>query len=146
MTTIVYNHKDKQIACDSRISSGNIITSDEHIKYAFDNGVTWFFCGKAGETEMFISTFKELTIATEHLDVCAFFVENGNVYQASIENNIFRSCLIDFSDSIGSGCEFALTALDLGKTAKEAIECAISRDMYSGGKIHVYDIESGKFI
>jgi hypothetical protein len=39
-----------------------------------------------------------------------------------------------------------LAALDFGKTAKEAVEYAMTRDVYSGGKVHVYDIDKGEFI
>jgi len=40
----------------------------------------------------------------------------------------------------------ALSAVDLGKTAKEAVEHAMARDLFSGGKVHVYDVISAEFI
>lgn len=42
--------------------------------------------------------------------------------------------------AIGSGSPYALTALDCGKTAKEAVEAAIHRDVFSGGEIQTLDI------
>ena len=68
------------------------------------------------------------------------------MYTASSDNGVYRSSLIEYNDSAGSGGEFAIAALDMGKTAKEAVEYAMTRDFYSGGKVHVYDIETGDFI
>lgn len=146
MTTIAYNYKDKQIAVDSRSTAGSHIMSDKAIKHKEKDGVMWFFCGKVGEQDMFIETFKELTSAPDFIDVTAFFIENKNVYLATVDNGVYRSCIIECIDAIGSGCEFAIAAMDLGKTAKESVEYAKTRDSSSGGKVYVYDIEKGKFI
>lgn len=146
MTTIIYDHKNKQVAVDSRATAGSTIMTDSAIKYREKDGVMWFFCGKTGEQEAFMNSFKELTSALDFIDVTALFVENKNTYLATVEDGVYRSCLIDFSDSIGSGCEFALAAVDLGKDAKGAVEYAMTRDLYTGGKVHVYDIEKGEFI
>lgn len=46
MTTIAYNHKSKQIACDSRMSAGSLIVTDGAVKFRKDKtGGVWFFCG-----------------------------------------------------------------------------------------------------
>lgn len=37
--------------------------------------------------------------------------------------------------AIGSGARFALPAMDLGKSARDAVAYACSRDIYSGGEI-----------
>lgn len=42
--------------------------------------------------------------------------------------------------AIGSGRDFAITALDLGKSPREAVEMACKRDVWSGGEILVIDI------
>ena len=76
----------------------------------------------------------------------AIFVDNGCAYLATIDDGIFRSCALDFSLSIGSGEDYAISAIDLGKSAKKAVEYAMTRDSCSGGKVHVYDIVKGKFI
>jgi len=43
MTTVAYNHKDKEIAVDSRFSRGDIISTDNGIKVFKEKGV----CGLA---------------------------------------------------------------------------------------------------
>lgn len=42
--------------------------------------------------------------------------------------------------AVGSGAPHALTAMDMGATSKKAVEMAILRDMYSGGKIQTLKI------
>lgn len=46
--------------------------------------------------------------------------------------------------AIGSGMDFALAAMALGKTAEEAIEVASRFDPNSGGPVQVIDLESLK--
>ncbi len=140
-----YDHKNKQIACDSRTSAGGCIVSDSAIKYKEVDGVMWFLCGKTGESSLFIDNFKPLTNVPDNLDVYGLRVEGGIVYLCT-GNEVFRECGMVCSTSIGSGEDYALSAIDFGMTAKEAIEYTITRDMNTGGKVHVYDIEKGVFI
>ena len=146
MTTIVYDHKNKQIACDSRATAMGMIKTDNVIKFLKKGDIMWFFCGNLGETNLLVNTFKELTTAPDNIDVSAYFVDNGAVYTASSDNGVYRSSLIEYNDSAGSGNEFAIAALDMGRSAKEAVEYAMTKDFYSGGKVHVYDIEKGEFL
>jgi len=44
--------------------------------------------------------------------------------------------------AIGSGREFALAAMHLGKTAREAIEVASALDCYTGNGIDILELES----
>jgi ATP-dependent protease HslVU (ClpYQ) peptidase subunit len=43
--------------------------------------------------------------------------------------------------AIGSGQHFAIAAMDLGKSAEEAVAYAMTRDVYSGGEITVLTLE-----
>jgi len=146
MTTIVYDHKNKQIACDSRTTMGSLIVLDDAIKYKVVDDVIWFICGKTGETDIFIDNFKPLNDAPDNLDVYALRVEDKKVYLCTMGSGVFRECEMPCETSIGSGEDYALAALDFGRTAKEAIEYAMTRDNCTGGKVHVYDIETGEFI
>lgn len=146
MTTIVYNYKDKQIALDSRTTNGWMIVSDKSIKYKKDNDLMWFLSGRSGQSETFISNFKELECAHKALDNVGFFVKNKVVYLANICDGIFRSCAMSCNSGAGSGSDWALAALDMGKSTKEAVEYAITKDYGSGGKVHVYDILKGEFL
>lgn len=45
--------------------------------------------------------------------------------------------------AIGSGRDFALAAMDMGASAKEAVEAAAKRDVYTGGTIRTLIIDKG---
>ena len=146
MTTIVYCHKTNQIACDSRSTNGYMIVTDGAMKHIKVNDLEWFISGRAGEAYAFANNFKELDIAMDGLGNDAIFISKGSAYLASIDEGRFRSLLLDVNQGIGSGGYFAMAALDFGKTAKEAVEYAITKDFASGGKVHVFDIDTNKFI
>lgn len=152
MTTIVYDHKNKQIACDSRSTIGGTIIDDDAVKYRSKGDKLWFISGRPGDADTFISHYEPLTTANENMDVSAIFVITsgdcaGGVYMAIKDSdNTYAECIIDHNYAQGSGDQWALSALDHGKTAREAVWYAMTRDVYSGGKVHVYDIEKGEFI
>ena len=146
MTTIIYDHKNKQIACDSRATAGSTIVSDSVIKFHERAGYIWFMCGCSGSVETFITKFEALKDCAPNIDTSGLFVFGKLAYSATIDDDIFREDLLEYSFSVGSGSEYALAALDHGKTAKEAVEYAMTRDIYTGGKVNVYDIEKGEFI
>ena len=152
MTTIVYDHKNKQIACDSRSTIGGIIADDKAIKYKTVDDKLWFLCGSPGDADTFIGHYKPLTETNAHLNVDAIFIITkgdcvGGVYRAiKNECDVYKECILDHDFATGSGDAWALSALDFGSTAKEAVEYAMTRDVFSGGKVHVYDIEEGEFL
>lgn len=43
--------------------------------------------------------------------------------------------------AIGSGADFALSAMDAGATAEEAVKVAIKRDVFSGGEIFIEELD-----
>lgn len=57
MTTLAYNHKDKQIACDSRTTSGSLIISDKHLKMQQVDGVKFFLCGSVPDYDLLIDMY-----------------------------------------------------------------------------------------
>ena len=147
MTTIVYDHKNKQIAFDSRGTANGVVVSDEIIKHVTHEGIMYFQCGSAGQMLTFAIKFKEMEEAHPALTNHGIFIENKAVYSCGVdEENIFRGDNLYYNYAVGTGEYFAIAALDHGKTAKEAVEYAITKDIYSGGKVHVYDIEKGDFI
>jgi len=146
MTTIVYDHKNKQIACDSRESGGGVLFTDEAIKYrAVDNDM-WFICGSKSDVSIFIDTFEHNRNVPENIECGGLLVRDGVVYKACNEDGVYKLDELPCNESVGSGGWLAMAAVDLGKTAKEAVEYAMTRDLYTGGKIHIYDIEKGGFI
>lgn len=145
MTTIVYDHKNKQIAYDSRLTSGDLIVTDESVKHKENEKGLWFFTGsKSDESQLMELVHNDKPEVTPNCS--ALLVKDGVCYLVTFDGDYCSVSDNDYNFSIGSGGDFALAALDLGRTAKEAVEYAITRDKNSGGKVHVYDIEKDKFI
>jgi len=59
MTTIVYDHKNKQIACDSRESAEGYLCRDDAKKFYQDKDRMWFICGDKGDAREFIDNFEK---------------------------------------------------------------------------------------
>ncbi len=49
-----------------------------------------------------------------------------------------RPCPIEGSCAYGSGWKWAQAAMDCGMSAPEAIEYAITKDIYTGGDVHAW--------
>lgn len=149
MTTIVYDHKNGQIACDSRMTRSGVVLSDSAPKWRYDKSVILFFTGCTCDFEQFMQHYgKHGAKPDAEVEADAFIVKEGIVYEAGFSktHGYFETPLRDYSSSIGSGQSFALAALDFGKTAKEAVEYAATRDIYTGGQVSVFDIKTMTFL
>lgn len=149
MTTIVYDHKARQIAVDSRMTRSGVILSDEALKWKYDKSVILFLTGCTCDFDLFMQHYGTHGNKSDYeIEADAFIVRDGVVYEAGFSKTAgyFETPLRDYSSAIGSGQSFALSALDFGCNAKEAVEYAMTRDIYTGGKVHVYDIESARFL
>lgn len=148
MTTIVYDHKNKQIACDSRITKGGTtIISDEGVKYLKNDIGLWFFTGDLCDEEGFIDCYgKEKEQQPVTFNSSAFLVIDKKVYSVYMDDGYFCKLPLNHNDCKGSGELLALSALDFNCSAKDAVEYTKNRDVFTGGKVHVYDIEKEEFI
>lgn len=151
MTTIVYDHKAKQIAVDSRATSSGLITSDNEQKWhKADDGRLWFLSGCFSDYDLLFDSFKDGDRAFDLPaipDAVALVVKDGTVYLRGVtDKGEAWTQKLTGSRCIGSGGSFALAALDFGCSAYDAVKYASKRDVYTGGKIHVYDIALGKFV
>lgn len=146
MTTIVYDHKNKQIAVDSRITSHGLMKCDTYNKTLKNDIGLWFVCGTAADIP-YLCKLKHNDLVDPIPDCSAFLIKDGKCYDVYVNKDGYCEYFeMTFSDSKGSGGELALAAMDFGKSAKESVEYAITRDVYSGGDVQVYDIEKGEFI
>lgn len=149
MTTIIYDHKSKQIACDSRSTADNLVMSDEYVKFKrTDDGSLWFVSGSTADRDAFIDAFKTDARAKleRDLECSAIRVKDGIVSVHGVEDCEAWCNELEYSRAIGSGYQLAISALDAGMTAKQAVEHAMKRDYMSGGKVWVYDVEKGEFV
>lgn len=146
MTTIAYDGNGK-IATDGRCCRGSTIINDNFVKQKIVNDVQFYFSGSTADIDAIVNSYfgAELTLKTE---INALVIDGGNLFLIGPddENKTVWACSQDLNEpnTIGSGADHALTAMDVGCTAKEAIEFAIKRDSGSGGTIRVYDIKTGE--
>jgi len=137
MTTIACD--GIHVAFDSRVTSGDIILSDDCDKSYEIDGVYYIGAGSIHDIEREIKAF----INDELWEVDRFRSEilvsdgNGDLYCVGIDDrgpfkwrvNAYAAC------AFGSGGDFAMAAMDMGKTAKQAVEYAKTRDAGTGGKV-----------
>lgn len=146
MTCIAYHHKDKQIAIDSQMTANGIVVDNDARKWIVNKSDHWFFAGTASDYADMIG-LNHNDLVKPIPDCSAYQVVNGSVWLVVVNNDGYcEKTLLNHDDTNGSGSHFALAALDHDKTAKQAVEYACTRDIYSGGKIRVYDIATAKFI
>lgn len=138
MTTVVYNHKEKEIGIDSRITVGLQIECDDTIKMKEKDGIKFFLCGNVADMEMIVDCYPD-NVANE-VDAHGFIIINKEVKYIYCEGLTIKHTRQDNSYAVGSGSAYALSALDFSKTTREAIKYAATRDAATGGKIRVYKV------
>lgn len=143
MTTIAY--KDGIIAYDSRTIRGDYILTDNVNKKRETEENFYFMSGSVDEFKAFIELYEKNIQPTHKLDVCAFIVsrcEKRIYYAACWETNeglfLIHKTEVDCAQAIGSGTSFAMTAMDCGKSAIEAVKTAMIRDPKTGGEVHSF--------
>lgn len=136
MTTIAYHHESKTIAWDSRATEGGIIKNDSAVKVIKRDGVTFWMSGCRSDHEMLIDAWfgNKPSVIPESQ---AIVLDDGKFYGCAVnEERIFWREELDANEAIGSGRYWAMAAMDFGKTPKQAVEYAKTRDCYTGGEVH----------
>jgi hypothetical protein len=142
MTTIAYHHGDKEIAIDSRACAGGLISTEKMNKVVKNNLGTWFLCGSVCDIADFVKLTKnEILHKDLELTVSGLRMNNDTVASVFIVDGVFCEEIIEYSVTLGSGCDFALAAMNHGKSAKEAVKYAMTRDVYTGGRIRVFNVK-----
>jgi len=72
----------------------------------------------------------------------AFVVDNGVIYEFGLDSDgVLSKEALSENLCKGSGEFWAMAAMDFGCSAKEAVKYAMTRDMYTGGKIRVIKVK-----
>ena len=144
MTTIVYCHKTKQIAVDSRATMGTRIVSDKHEKHYEHEGCHFFVAGSIQDIDSILSAYSNKDTKWSRDRFSAIVVTPANTVVAfySVGTKLY-TIPITFNDAYGSGGDWALAALDFGFTAGNAVRYAATKDNCTGGPIYLYDIAKG---
>jgi ATP-dependent protease HslVU (ClpYQ) peptidase subunit len=143
MTTVAY--RDGVLASDSRLTCNKDWIENDNSKkiYKLSDGSAVGVAGSAYQSETIIERLKAALKTkdkklpkvsdlrkAEALLVCPdgdlwFHPQGGYSWQK----------MPDAPTALGSGWQWAMVAMDAGADARRAVELAIRRDVYSGGKI-----------
>ena len=140
MTTITY--KDRIVAYDSRAKAVESITSDNREKRFTINKVYFCMCGAPSDFKVFFRVYFEGGEIESHLEAAGLAWDGVKLFHVGHANKHCYSSPLDLSEpwACGSGEDYAITAMDMGATAKEAIKWAMKRDTGTGGRIRTFKI------
>lgn len=135
MTTIAY--KDGVIAYDSRCTRGTTILDDDANKLYAVKGVSFLCTGANCDFPALINAFfgGETSGAVE---ASALAWDGSALWLVGHDDKTggWKDALeLDRPYAIGSGSAHALTAMDMGATAADAIRMAKKRDTCTGGRV-----------
>lgn len=142
MTVIAWD--GKTLAADKRACVGSLVRTttkifriqDALVAYAGDAGTAeelkmWFASGEGPEKFPLSARDKE--------NYCGLLVIRVGLPILRYERSPYPVSLEDEKIAMGSGRDFAMAALYLGKTAKEAVEIAIALDYTCGNGIDILE-------
>lgn len=132
MTTIAYHHGDRQVAVDSRYTRGGVIDSDKGCKTRKDDRGLWVFAGSSADFGDLMALYHNDKVTVKP-DCGAILISQGKAFTVDTDEGgycIVAELTCDYA--FGSGGHFALAAMDFGKSAKEAVDYAKTRDTYTG--------------
>ena len=137
MTTVVFTAET--IAWDTRMTRGSVIEQSPCLdKVMVVKGRVFGFAGELGVKDAVVKWAlrgaKEKT--KPHPDSTWALIEllKDNTVR-TYESNNAGSVILSLPVCIGSGSDFAYTALSLGKSAVEAVETAMKFDVDTGGQV-----------
>lgn len=137
MTTIAY--KEGILAADGQMTEGHVVINKSFrkiyktsIKYADDTIKYVGMAGKVWQFDQIIAHFTDGRALPEH-DCQAILI--GDYHTYILDHHALMPFQLDDCLAVGSGSDFALSAMRLGLSAVEAVKHACTLDVYSGGKI-----------
>jgi ATP-dependent protease HslVU (ClpYQ) peptidase subunit len=142
MTTIAY--KDGVIAYDSRETLGSTIMDDDCEKCQTSGGVQFLCTGSTPDYPALIAGYFG-EVVTGSVEASGLAIDDGvlSLIGHDRKTGFWKDQLrLDNPFAIGSGSHFALTAMDMGATAAEAVEMAKKRDTSTGGLVRTLIVAS----
>lgn len=141
MTTIAY--RDGIIAYDSRCTTGSTIVDHNYNKKIVIASVTFICCGTVADLEKAcIAFFDDEAEDLPDMDVAYLAWDGITLYSCSVSKGRLYKVPESRKNyfAIGSGEDHALTAMDCGLSAKEAVKKAAYRDVNTGGRIRTFKL------
>lgn len=147
MTTIAWD--GKTLAADGRTTSETIISCDKSVKlfklldipYYGDILLYAGLCGAAAEQQRYIHFLHIENFFEDEIEVELGGIIVGRDYVYAVEGGPqlcrFPRCT---KMAAGSGAHFAMSAMNLGKSAVQAVKHAMKFDAATGGRIQCVDL------
>ncbi len=153
MTTICW--RDGILACDSRMTAGDTIMSDQcdkiiEITDGAGNPMLIAGSGHLDDIAAFAFWVKGGCVVKEKPDLdqdsfAALFVNHDGLCFKHMGKHKFGLPIRQGEyTAIGTGRDFALAAMDSGRNAVEAVNVAIGRDPFSGGEVRAAQMSGGQ--
>lgn len=148
MTTIAYD--GRYIAADGMRSDNRIVVELNCNKFREFKGFIAALCGDYFAIDIFCNEFEPRGNTSINGEYCVSgiaFHEDYGVCRIGINKN--GHYFLEKSPQIeadGSGMDFAISAMDFGKEAVDAVKYAATRCKNTGGTIRCFDTHTGKFI
>lgn len=141
MTTIAY--RDGVIAYDSRISEGDLIISDNYLKYYTNNDYRVFFAGDLILASLLTDILNEKISVPDSGELEAIVWTGDKLLWVGFEDGCFYQIPMLMTNyfAIGSGKAHAFTAMDMGADAITAVNMAAKRDKNTGGSINSFNLQ-----
>ena len=134
MATIAIDHNT--ISADGRITFGDQIQRDDDKKVFKIGKAIVAYAGSVPDSETLIDiAFNGADVPDTSLDANILTIDDGVPMMHDCTDGVYKFWQVHPTFAIGSGEMYALAAMDLGKTSREAVKYAMTRDIYSGGKI-----------
>lgn len=148
MTTIAFD--GTHICADGRSTIGNAIYTEDEPKIVKAGDYILAMAGDSESSEALILALQaghELTDIEElPAYICGFLVHKGEVHTIHWDDEGKRigSWKCHKHWAFGTGSEYAIAMMDSGKTAKEAVQYAGTRDTNTGRPYMLVDVKKGK--
>lgn len=129
------------IAYDSRAVQHDMVVSNTFPKMFEHKNHIFFVAGDVADYSGFANDMVAGKQSKEW-EVSAFMVcPSGKLWMTGGGGGAWRFELpLTETAAIGSGQDFAYSAMDFGKTAKQAVKYAMTRDSNTGGKVRTFKL------
>ena len=131
------------VAYDSRCCCGPTIVDDDYDKHTEADGAHFFFVGATQDHSKLIERFFSRGEDFK-TNSCALVYDSGKLWSIGFDkDDKFYANPEKLSNVVaaGSGEDHALTAMDCGLSAREAVKMAIKRDIGTGGRVRTFKLK-----
>jgi ATP-dependent protease HslVU (ClpYQ) peptidase subunit len=141
MTTVVTN--GKSIAADSQVTADTTKEGATFKKIRRVNGELFGLAGDVGVTPLLWEWISSGAAVEDMLDLPTHEYEILRVTRSGVyytANDTWTWMRVNRITGIGTGGAYAEVALKAGAPIRRAVQLAIEKDLFSGGKIHALNL------